>query len=459
MGDTDRRQAEAVASGPFSAGQIQKGDRHVKRGERSSGWSGLQPGAEPRSERPSGRRAWSHTQPSGSSGGSRKTSDGKTVKTESFDRNGDVRMDPVDGGYISSSDEDEEERMRRMNVEDLGVIDLTQEDDDRDSYAPVRVTRVQHVDRNFGVNAEGAADQDGRITTESNDATTKSKHRAGSSTAQGGRDEKHFQAVYSDSEMETEGTATTRTPRPKGKKKATVDKVESEPAPQTTDDIAVASPPSSPEARRKGKERIKSEAGSAPQPFGAAHDLLTQEDRDEDARIQDDLRIMREELGEVGAVGEDGGSKRDAKMYLFQMPPVLPQLVPIRIKPDPDAEDAIGGDVMQVDPPNNSEKPIKIEEDAEGKPAPPPPVPSGAVGKLRVHASGKVTMDWGGMGLCVEMGSRASFLQDVLLTELPETKVNEAGKVESGWAVGMGQVKGKFVVTPDWGELFARAEI
>ena len=31
---------------------------------------------------------------------------------------------------------------------------------------------------------------------------------------------------------------------------------------------------------------------------------------------------------------------------------------------------------------------------------------------------------------------------------------NEEGKVDSGTAMGMGQVKGKFIVTPDWDKLF-----
>ena len=50
----------------------------------------------------------------------------------------------------------------------------------------------------------------------------------------------------------------------------------------------------------------------------------------------------------------------------------------------------------------------------------------------------------------IGMGSEASFLQDVLIANFNK---NEEGKVENGTAMGMGQVKGKFIVTPDWNEI------
>ena len=60
------------------------------------------------------------------------------------------------------------------------------------------------------------------------------------------------------------------------------------------------------------------------------------------------------------------------------------------------------------------------------------------------------------------MGTEASFLQDVIIADLKREgkEGGEAGKeggkeeqVVGGTAMGMGQVKGKFVVTPDWGKI------
>ncbi|KAK3109479.1 hypothetical protein LTR53_017232 [Teratosphaeriaceae sp. CCFEE 6253] len=85
---------------------------------------------------------------------------------------------------------------------------------------------------------------------------------------------------------------------------------------------------------------------------------------------------------------------------------------------------------------------------------------AGAVGKLRIHASGRATLDWGGTMLEVGMGGEVGFLQDVVVLGLPDRKKGAAGEgasgdeqeeageeEEQGWAMGMGQVKGKYIST------------
>ena len=98
-----------------------------------------------------------------------------------LDEDGDVSMGfqqpdlsrNQNGGYISSDDEEDDKGVRRMNVEDLGVIDLTQDDVPAyDQFAPVRVARVAHRERNMGINADGATTQDGAITVDANDKAT-----------------------------------------------------------------------------------------------------------------------------------------------------------------------------------------------------------------------------------------------------------------------------------------------
>jgi DNA-directed RNA polymerase III subunit RPC4 len=166
---------------------------------------------------------------------------------------------------------------------------------------------------------------------------------------------------------------------------------------------------------------------------------------------------------------------RSENVYLFQFPPVLPSLVPVSVKPDPEAEP--NEDAMDVDVEKEKEEKDKKVEEKKNTPL---NLPSGLVGKLRIHKSGKATLDWGGTPYILSMGADATFLQNVLIAEIPETKpvpdapanateAADAAKVkmeeeekekeragaepEAGLALGMGQVRGKFVLTPDWSEI------
>ena len=474
--ERERDREAAIASGPFSAGQIHKDSKHVRRPPPSTGAWGFDPNASARLERPSGRRAWSHTAKTV------KTSDGKVVKSEGgpsnaksgrstskkteVDRDGDVPMSSVhiiDGGYISSDSEEDENGVQRVNVEDFGIVDRAQDDDNYDAYAPVRVMRVQHKKRTFGINAEGAKNQDGAIAIDANDVPStvddrerqKNKQKA-TADFEITSEKKVFQAAWSDSEDDSVKT-----------------KIKPDPEAASSSTIAppLDSPPSSPDARRKGKERIKA-ATTAQTSVGTGSEWLTYEDRDENERLQADLDILRAELGNPDDVNGDATmteserpDQRAEKVYLFQFPPVLPDLIPVSIKPDPEADGAGNDDPMLIDPPstapkdNTADKPIKIEANASEATSALPSLPTGALGQLHVHASGRVTLDWGGTAMNLGMGTAAGFLQDILCVNLPDAKLGDDGAVgegssaSTGTAVSMGQVKGKFVVTPEWGDL------
>ncbi|KAK3708303.1 hypothetical protein LTR37_011568 [Vermiconidia calcicola] len=483
MGERERNRQDAVASGPFSAGQVHKEARQIRRGPSSSGWTGLQPGAAQREDsRPSSRRSWSHATPKsgtgggsgggvggGGGGGSRsgvKKEGGSSVDAKP-DPDGDLTMSEqqggrviIDGGDISSDEEDAEKGLRRMNVEDLSVIDLTQDDDEYDAFAPVRVARIAHKERSLGINAEGATNQEGAITVDANDVAAvnaadigKGKQKATGDAKITG-EHKIFQAVYSDSEDDADVK-----PDPEGEPETDTGSSPAGPGPQLQSDF-LADPPSSPETRAKGKEKIKARALS-PLPTGMP-EYQTREEVEEWERYQNDLKIVRAELGPNTSTDSDGDAvmdseksgedKRADKVYLFQFPPVLPDLQPITVKPDPETANG-DTDVMNIDPqPNNQAKPINVSDNTASDIRQQPNLPSGAVGKLKVHASGRVTLDWGGTALSLAMGTEASFLQDVMLASLPDRK--DGGKTEGeGMAVSMGQVKGKFVVTPDWGAI------
>ncbi|KAL3467835.1 RNA polymerase III RPC4-domain-containing protein [Aspergillus heterothallicus] len=74
---------------------------------------------------------------------------------------------------------------------------------------------------------------------------------------------------------------------------------------------------------------------------------------------------------------------------------------------------------------------------------------AGRAGKLNVHASGRVTMNWGGISFELDRATAVDFLQEALIVSTPpnatEEMVDDEHKV---WA--MGQLSGKFTVMPDW---------
>jgi DNA-directed RNA polymerase III subunit RPC4 len=217
---------------------------------------------------------------------------------------------------------------------------------------------------------------------------------------------------------------------------------------------------SQPDAESKFRGRIR----------GIAEPILqTDEDRAEWARFQSNLSHIRAELGpdvngEVDASGDvnmaDAGNVkkptvRDNNVYLFQIPPLMPELQSTAIKKEPSE----ASDPLSAPPPAAAGKPgvkVKVEEGAaftDAAKAPEAPrFASGCVGKLRVRQSGRTTLDWGGTSYELTPGNKASFLQEVVSIPV----VPEAQRVvpeDAGEAVSFGRVKGKFVVVPDWGQM------
>ena len=75
-----------------------------------------------------------------------------------------------------------------------------------------------------------------------------------------------------------------------------------------------------------------------------------------------------------------------------------------------------------------------------------------------MYESGRATLSWGGTSFAVAMGTDAHFLQDVVLARMPSGTGQTTGKPgqapeRKGEAMALGQVRGKFVVTPDWSEI------
>lgn len=79
-------------------------------------------------------------------------------------------------------------------------------------------------------------------------------------------------------------------------------------------------------------------------------------------------------------------------------------------------------------------------------------LPAGRVGKLNVHASGRVSMDWGGISFELDRATAVDFLQEALIVSTPPSAEEvDAEDDKRVWA--MGQLSGKFTVTPDWSKM------
>ena len=209
------------------------------------------------------------------------------------------------------------------------------------------------------------------------------------------------------------------------------------------------------------------------------------EERSERRRHQDDVHKLRDELlmrSPTKAPTEDldmtepdrldytTQNVRDGRLYLFQFPPLTPMLSDpggrVEIIQEPELEhSSASGAVSEPRPSKDKGKAPTIKKENEGSEdvktqipnerlkvltAETGHLPSGMAGKLKVHRSGKVTLDWGGgTNLEVRWGSEVDFLQDAVLVGGAE----DGEKVEkTAWALG--QVRKKMVVIPDWQKIY-----
>lgn len=214
----------------------------------------------------------------------------------------------------------------------------------------------------------------------------------------------------------------------------------------------------------------------------------TEEDEKEWIRHNEDLRTMVDELGMVDLNPPDGAAdttegqqvdKKADRVYLFQFPPVVPDLFDSsKMDLDAPTEADKQKDVNKVPAAGDStseeitatRKEASNKADDENKrPDHLPKLAVGKVGKLRVYKSGKATLDWGGTSLQLNMGVNPFFLQDSVMVKIDESATNPpAGEASggaassrqpnhvSGEAMAFGQIRGKFVVTPDWDEVLGK---
>ncbi|KAF2646114.1 hypothetical protein P280DRAFT_464367 [Massarina eburnea CBS 473.64] len=365
------------------------------------------------------------------------------------------REDGDDGGDVSSDDDQDAGVPRK----DIDLIEISSDEDEAPSarqrtQLPVRIGRKEHKERIMGINTDASTESSGKLLQEAEatgdsapaegveGASRKGKGKAKDFEITGER--KPFKGMWQEPE-DAEA------------------KVKSEPVSDDenmamdAEQVGIGADAETQEMQPGAERKLKLREHKEP-------NLQTEEERAEWARFQANLRHVREELGpedepiadSSGDVKMDDSNKpnrRDNHAYLFQLPPIIPELLESKVKKEQSDPQSKAPDAVQ--PAQNP--PVKQEEgefsstlpkEAEG-----PRIASGRVGKLRVHQSGRTTLDWGGVDYELTPGKPASFLQEVVSLRIREEKERVVAEM-AGEAVSLGRVKGKFVVTPDFSTIF-----
>ncbi|KAI1147065.1 RNA polymerase III RPC4-domain-containing protein [Nemania diffusa] len=223
--------------------------------------------------------------------------------------------------------------------------------------------------------------------------------------------------------------------------------VKAEPGTEEDDvDIDMAGIPEAPGAPDSPELRKKPLIGEN----GIAADAATEKVRRKEKKIAEDPEFMYSTMDLESLLrnlsftapteGEEGQGKDD-QLFIFQFPPILPPLV----RPS----DGLNGQLETIDLESGDNRAkVKLEDGIEvtqnksmGLPA-----EGGFIGRLNVRKSGKVELDWGGTTLNLGMETETDFLTTAMIIEQKENV--ETAEESAGYAYGMGQVFGKFVLAP-----------
>jgi RNA polymerase III RPC4 len=160
----------------------------------------------------------------------------------------------------------------------------------------------------------------------------------------------------------------------------------------------------------------------------------SREEKEEMAREELDLEVIKEHFS-----SEDGFevrylsiwlmSQRDQKLFLLQLPLTLPPLKNL-------AEAEI-------------KEELKTEEPVAPAPLSPAVVPSGKLGQLRIHASGKAVLSYGGVEFVIRLASDVAFAQEFVAIHPYEANGGKAWRLgsvgqgqEGSWLIGVPELHG-----------------
>ncbi|PGH02003.1 hypothetical protein AJ79_07740 [Helicocarpus griseus UAMH5409] len=372
---------------------------------------------------------------------------------------------------------------------------------------PIRVERQEHQERAVGVNTEASSGKSAELRKQ---AKAKAREKEGGEESLFVQDSEEGSEEEEDEPEVTAEKAVGR--RRAGGTDAAADgevRIKEEPTddgdvlmtdaiPQATDDATTTADAGATKPKTKKTRASKKDKDPRSK-------LQTEEERQEWDRYEEDTEHIRHTLGTLATTQDkppaaEGGEgqadkeeeskesveeapkdERSGRLFLIQFPPSTPNLV----VPSLAADEEMNQDVIEADAhtqqQQQQQQPAIKQEAGSAVPVPSQPTPAlagkgsrnnisapplitaatnatlppGRAGKLNIHRSGRATINWGGISFELTKGSDVEFLQDAIVA-------SEGGKREedeSGMAVderrvwAMSQVSGKFVVTPDWGEL------
>ena len=424
-----------------------------------------------------------------------------------------VKKEQFEGGSISSDQEDEEEGPKQ----DIDYINLVSSGDEEEhigadgkpitsrvrikspGLAPIRIQRREHVPQDIAIKEESRERSRSNRDSSSRNKSQLSTSRKGKRRAKDVevvKSESTWKGVYVDDddgikikseapEDDTIAVDNISETRSDGEAREEIEEEKEEVAKEQQPQLSSSSPEKSKKDINKTvKHRHRKHS------FRDTKGMFnTVEDRQEWNRHQESLKVLRDELGQLDLaqpttdaegdvqMGEAASLHHDKKsdrVYLFQFPSVMPGLTVTAEdgKAPNQADDVLELQDTTVTPQIQTEteagpatfgqEAVKVEDDDEKEASSAnerstlwPPISSGKVGKLQVHESGRATLSWGGTSFEIAMGTDAHFLQDVVLARMPSQQHQSGGHTrgEEGVAMAMGQVRGKFVVTPDWSDI------
>jgi len=423
-----------------------------------------------------------------------------------------IKHDYDDGGYVSSDPEDKGDR---LNIDMINLVSEDEEEDEEtgektkvrrrriDTVFPIRPERKEHKERTVGVSNDASsaaaaalrkqaeeATKDGKTFDKALaevTATAEKKGKARLKDVEVTGSSRKWKGVWqpdvdSDEEdlvrvkQEPEDDTTMFGVDPAGPSN-TSGKDQEQDMPDATADLLTEDIPNQ-DVKVKVEKRRSSQRAIQKPTFQSA------EEEREWQKQQDDLQTIRTELGEITLVSKPDApaqtdnaeteephvqaetdqlqDRRQDAVYLFQFPPILPDLEAPYVKKEPISPEVRPKDKKPVvgDTANSA---IKVEDiddlapDSHTSNSRQPKLAAGKAGKLRIHKSGRATLTWGGTVMELNMGSTASFLQSTIMTKVEPKKAEDgdAGppKMYGGKAVSFGQIRGKLVVTPDWTDI------
>ncbi|KAK1139733.1 hypothetical protein N8T08_011197 [Aspergillus melleus] len=414
----------------------------------------------------------------------------RDVSSDESDNEVRVSIDQIN----LESDEDEPAQTEDKKKGKMAVKNADRHSGEK-GLRPIRVERHEHEERVVSVNMESSSSKSAELRQQAQ--------------AQATQDEALF---VQDDDQET--TQESKEGEPRVKQEPTDDDQAMEDVAAHDDTIITDDgllPVQKVKVRRNLGSRETSTAVETPPPKDPKSLLRTKEDIEEFDRHAHDLDMMKDLLSreekeekepakekepdteqpEKPAEGEPdtaADDKKDAEdkeedesdqgklagqLFLMQFPPMTPNLV-VPGESDENAEGSAdnaqqagadgtttNGGVRFQEPTVKHEDGVEVLDGADETTAREPSkvvtatdwqLPAGRVGKLNVHASGRVSMNWGGISFELDRATAVDFLQEALIVSTPPNAEEvDAEDDKRVWA--MGQLSGKFTVTPDWSKM------